>query len=128
MRTDVFSLQLHESEVVQSYPTLCDPMDWGLPGSSVHGTFSQEYWSGLPIPSPGYLPDPRIKPRSPALRADALLSELQSSKPRKHDEYEVPMSTGFSVVTKSDHTVAAFLPAPLLGFLLFVFSVYFRFE
>ena len=35
----------------------------------------QEYWSGLPFPSPGDLPDPGIKPRSPALQADALLSE-----------------------------------------------------
>ena len=28
-----------ESEVVQSCPTLCNPMDWSLPGSSVHGIF-----------------------------------------------------------------------------------------
>ena len=35
----------------------------------------QEYWSGLPFPSPGDLPHPGIKPRSPALQADALLSE-----------------------------------------------------
>ena len=35
----------------------------------------QEYWSGLPIPSPGDLPDPGIEPGSPALRADALPSE-----------------------------------------------------
>ena len=36
----------------------------------------QEYWSGLPFPFPGDLPNPRIKPRSPALQADALPSEL----------------------------------------------------
>ena len=36
----------------------------------------QEYWSGLPFPSPGDLPDPGIKPRSPALQADALPSEV----------------------------------------------------
>ena len=35
----------------------------------------QEYWSGLPFPSPGDLPDPGIKPGSPALEADALTSE-----------------------------------------------------
>ena len=35
----------------------------------------QEYWSGLPFPSPGDLPDPGIKPQSPALQADALTSE-----------------------------------------------------
>ena len=30
---------------------LCDPMDSSPPGSSVHGIFQQEYWSGLPFPS-----------------------------------------------------------------------------
>ena len=35
----------------------------------------QEYWNGLPFPSPGDLPDPGIEPRSPTLQADALLSK-----------------------------------------------------
>ena len=35
----------------------------------------QEYWTGLPFPSPGDLPDSGIKPRSPSLEADALTSE-----------------------------------------------------
>ena len=39
------------------------------------GFSMQEYWSGLPFPSPGDLPDPGIKPRSPALEADVLTSE-----------------------------------------------------
>ena len=39
------------------------------------GFSRQEYWSGLPFPSPGDLPDPGIKPGSPALEADALTSE-----------------------------------------------------
>ena len=39
------------------------------------GFSRQEYWSGLPFPSPEDLPDPGIEPRSPALQADALLSE-----------------------------------------------------
>ena len=39
------------------------------------GFSRQEYWSGLPFPSPGDLPDPGIKPRSPTLQADALTSE-----------------------------------------------------
>ena len=37
--------------------------------------YRQEYWSGLPFPSPGHLPDRGIKPRSPALQADTLPSE-----------------------------------------------------
>ena len=39
------------------------------------GFCRQECWNGLPFPSPGYLPNPRIKPESPALWADALPSE-----------------------------------------------------
>ena len=40
------------------------------------GFSRQEYWSGLPFPSPGDLPNPGIEPRSPTLQADALTSEL----------------------------------------------------
>ena len=61
--------------VVQLNLTLCDPMDCSSPVSSVHGILQQEYWSGLPFPSPGGLPDPGIEPRSPALQADSLPSE-----------------------------------------------------
>ena len=43
------------------------------------GFSRQEYWSGLPFPSPGDLPDPRIKPTSPVLAVDSLtLSPLGS--------------------------------------------------
>ena len=52
------------SQVAQSCLTLCDPMDCSLPGFSVHG---EEYWSGLPFPSPGDLPNPETEPGSPAL-------------------------------------------------------------
>ena len=49
------------------------------------GFFRQEYWSGLPFPTPGDLPDPRIKPtspESPALQADSLpLALLGKPKP-----------------------------------------------
>ena len=41
----------------------------------------QEYWSGLPFPSPGDLPDPGIEPGSPALQADSLLPELPGKTP-----------------------------------------------
>ena len=39
------------------------------------GFSRQEYWSGLPFPSPGDLPNPGIEPTSPTLQADALASE-----------------------------------------------------
>ena len=42
-----------------------------------HQASPREYWSGLPCPSPGDLPDPGIKPRSPALQSDSLPSEPQ---------------------------------------------------
>ena len=51
-----------ESEVAQSCLTLCHSMDCSLPGSSVHGISRQEYWSGLPLPSPGDLPNLGIEP------------------------------------------------------------------
>ena len=41
------------------------------------GFSRHKYWSGLPFPSPGDLPNPGIKPGSPALQADALPSEPQ---------------------------------------------------
>ena len=50
-------------------------MDCGPPGSSVHGFSRQEYWSGLPFPSPGDLPDPGMEPGSSELGADLLISE-----------------------------------------------------
>ena len=39
----------------------------------------QEYWSGLPFPPPGHLPDPGIKPVSPTLQADSLPLNHQRS-------------------------------------------------
>ena len=68
-------LDYSETKVAQACPTLCDTMDYSLSGFWIHGISSQEYWSGLPFPSPVDLPDPGIKPGSPALQADALRSE-----------------------------------------------------
>ena len=47
-----------------------------MPGFSDHGFSRQEYWSGLPFPSPGDLPDPGIELGSPALQADSEPTEL----------------------------------------------------
>ena len=47
---------------LQSCLTLCDPMDYSSPGSSVHGILQQVYWSGSPCPPPGDLPDSGIEP------------------------------------------------------------------
>ena len=48
------------------------------------GFSRQEYWSGLPFPSPGDLPDPGIESRSPALQADALTSEPPGQKVKRN--------------------------------------------
>ena len=53
--------------VTQSCLTLWDLMNYSPSGSSVLEFSRQEYWSGLPFPSPGDLPDPGIEPRSPTL-------------------------------------------------------------
>ena len=45
------------------------------------GFSRQEYWSGLPFPSPGDLPDPGIEPGSPAFQADTLTSEPPTEVP-----------------------------------------------
>ena len=66
----------------QSCPTLCYPMDYSPPGSSVHGISQQEHWNQLLFPPPEDLPDPGIKPTtpvSPALQADSLPLSHQGS-------------------------------------------------
>ena len=61
--------------VTQSRLTLCDPMDCTCQAPLSVGFPRQEYWSGLPFPSPGDLPNPGIELRSPTLQAVALTSE-----------------------------------------------------
>ena len=74
LRTDVCVL------VIQSCPTLCDPMDCEHQAPLSVGILKQDYWSGLPFPSPEDCPDSRIKPGFSALEADSLLSELHTGK------------------------------------------------
>ena len=54
-----------ESEVAHSCPTLCDPWTVAHKAPPSLGFSRQEYWSGLPFPTPGDLPDPGIEPMSP---------------------------------------------------------------
>ena len=62
---------------VASVVSLVTPWTVACQASLSVGFFRQEDWSGLPFPSPGDLPNPGIKPESPALQADSLLTELQ---------------------------------------------------
>ena len=61
-----------KSLVVQLCLILSDLMDCSPAGSSVHGILQARILEWLPFPSPGDLPNPGIKPRSPALQADSL--------------------------------------------------------
>ena len=79
-----------ESEVAQSCLTLYDPWTVAHQAPPSMGFSRQEYWSGLPFPSPGDLPDPGIEPRSPTLQADALTS----APPGKPGVYKVPLNSG----------------------------------
>ena len=62
--------------VAKSCPTLANPWTVASQAPLSMGFPRQEYWSGLPFPSPGDLLDPGIKPRSPALQADSLPTEI----------------------------------------------------
>ena len=74
----------------------------------------QEYWIGLPFPSPGDLPDPRIEPRSPALQADSLLTEP----PRK-----TIVAASIYIATNSNETSLFFSILPnTYNFLSFFFE------
>ena len=64
-----------ESEVPQSCRLFATPWTVAYQAPPSMGFSRQECWSGLPFPSPGDLPDPGIERGSPALQADALLSE-----------------------------------------------------
>ena len=68
--------------VAKSRPTLCNPVGYSPPGSSVHG-FSQTRIL-VPFPSPEDLPDPGIEPMSPALQVDLFffLTILPPGKPK----------------------------------------------
>ena len=62
--------------VANSCPTLATPSTVAHQASLSMGFSSQDYWSGLPFPSPRDLPDSGIEPRSLALQADSLPTEL----------------------------------------------------
>ena len=63
--------------VSQSCPTLATPWTAVRQAPLSLGFSRQEYWSELPFPSPGDLPNQGIEPRSPALQAGSLPAELQ---------------------------------------------------
>ena len=69
--------ECQSEHIVKMCPTLCDPTDCSLPGSSIHGIFQARILEWVVISFSGDLPNSGIKPRSPALQADSLPSEPQ---------------------------------------------------
>ena len=69
-----YSTKVKVEPFSRARPTLCDPMDCSLTGSSIYRILRQEYWNGLPFPSSGDLPNPGLEPRAP-FQADILPSE-----------------------------------------------------
>ena len=64
--------------VTESCPTLCEPMDFSPPGSSVHGILQARILEWVAITISRDLPNPGTEPRSPALQVDSLLSLFSS--------------------------------------------------
>ena len=60
--------------VIKSCPTLANPWTSACQTPLSMEFSRHEYWSGLPFPSPGDLPDPGTEPESPALQTDSLLT------------------------------------------------------
>ena len=78
-----FHIYIFACLVTQSCLTFYDPLDCIPPGFSVQVIFQQEYWNGLPFPTPGDLSDPGTEPMSPvspALHSDSLPTD-PSGKP-----------------------------------------------
>ena len=71
----LFFFKWSEVKLLSRVWLLVTPWTVAHQASPSMGFSRQEYWSGLPFPSPGDLPNPGIEPRSPALQADALTSE-----------------------------------------------------
>ena len=69
--------------VAKSCPTLLTPWTVACQTPLSTGFSRQGYWSGLPFPSPGDLPDPGIEPGSPASQTDSSLTELQGGQSQK---------------------------------------------
>ena len=84
--------------VAQSCPTLCDPMDCKLPGSSVHGILQARIleWVAIPFSRGSF---PRIEPMSPELQADSLQSKPPGKTYQSEKDPYPPVSNSFVYMT-----------------------------
>ena len=89
-------LVMVRAKLLQLCPTLCNPMDCSPSTSS--GFSRQEYWSGLPCPFPGDLPNAGIEPLSPASQANSLpLSPGNLKGTSKHFQHFCPLMLGLTL-------------------------------
>ena len=88
---------------VQSHPSLCNPMDYSPLIFSIHGIFRQKYWSGLPFPPPGDLPNPGIKHMllSSLALAGRFFTPVPPGKPWFHQHLSVIVMTVWEGLTNS---------------------------
>ena len=104
--------------VAQTCPTLCDPVDCSPPGSSVHGILQARILEWVAMLSSRDLPNPGIKPRSPALQAGSLPSE-PPGKPKNTWVGSLPLLQGIlwdpGIELGSPAFQAGSLPAELPG-------------
>ena len=88
---------------LQLCPTLCDPVDGSPLGSSVPGILQARIVEWVPLPSPGDLPDPGIKPGSPALQVDSFYHLNHQGSPLMHVAlvclFSLPYDTSFCEYT-----------------------------
>ena len=97
------------SEVTQSCPTLAASWTVAHQAPLSMGFSRQEYWSGLPFPSPGDLPNPGIKPTSPALQVDSLLLSHQ----------EAHIYAYANIYLMGMHAQICFISLPAFGIVIF---------
>ena len=111
--------------ITQSCPTLCEPIYYSPPGSSVHGILQARILEWLPFPFLGDLPDPGIKYGSPTLQADYLPSEPPEkpmkitvcahnwSKLWKQDSKKDPQKTPQSATSEERRVKIGYCACPL---------------
>ena len=94
--SDVLILLARQCELLSRVRLFATPRTVAHQAPLYMGFSRQEYWRGLPFPSPGDLPDPGIEPQSPSLQADSLPSEPPGK----------PSGTLFSMTkTKPNHAL-----------------------
>ena len=74
------------------------------------GFSRQEYWSGLPFPPPGDLPNPGTEPRSPAMQADSLLSEPHGQFRMNANHFEMLILVSIFVIIAYTHGTLPMCP------------------